>query len=32
VRMASPVRCAPPENKPLPEERDNCRPWLAQEL
>ncbi|EWM14081.1 uracil-DNA glycosylase, family 4 [Kutzneria sp. 744] len=30
--MAAPVRCAPPENKPTPEERDNCRPWLAQEL
>jgi uracil-DNA glycosylase family 4 len=32
VRMASPVRCAPPENKPTPEERDNCRPWLDREL
>ncbi|MFC0433649.1 uracil-DNA glycosylase [Kutzneria buriramensis] len=32
TRMAAPVRCAPPENKPTPEERDNCRPWLAQEL
>jgi uracil-DNA glycosylase len=32
VRMASPVRCAPPENKPTPAERDTCRPWLATEL
>jgi uracil-DNA glycosylase family 4 len=32
VRMASPVRCAPPENKPTPVERDTCRPWLATEL
>ncbi|MCO1577108.1 uracil-DNA glycosylase [Crossiella sp. SN42] len=32
VRMMAPVRCAPPDNKPTPAERDNCRPWLAQEL
>jgi uracil-DNA glycosylase family 4 len=32
TRMLSPVRCAPPENKPTPAERDTCRPWLAQEL
>jgi uracil-DNA glycosylase family 4 len=32
VRITSPVKCAPPENKPTPLERDNCRPWLASEL
>ncbi len=32
VRITSPVKCAPPENKPTPTERDNCRPWLAEEL
>ena len=32
VRMAAAVRCAPPENKPLPEERDTCAPWLAAEF
>jgi uracil-DNA glycosylase family 4 len=26
------VRCAPPGNKPLPEEFDLCRPYLAEEL
>ena len=26
------VRCAPPANKPTPEERDRCRPWLEAEL
>ena len=26
------VRCAPPGNRPLPEERDNCLPYLEREL
>ncbi|NBE55091.1 uracil-DNA glycosylase [Streptomyces sp. YC537] len=32
VRITSPVHCAPPANKPTPQERDNCRPWLVDEL
>ncbi|ONM48317.1 uracil-DNA glycosylase [Nocardia donostiensis] len=32
VRITSPVRCAPPENKPTPAERDRCRHWLDTEL
>jgi uracil-DNA glycosylase family 4 len=30
--VAAAVRCAPPGNKPLPEERANCAPYLAREL
>jgi uracil-DNA glycosylase family 4 len=30
--IAACVRCAPPENRPTPEERDNCLPYLAREL
>jgi uracil-DNA glycosylase family 4 len=30
--VAASVRCAPPANKPLPEERDNCLPYAAEEL
>jgi uracil-DNA glycosylase len=25
------VRCAPPQNKPTPQERENCRPWSELE-
>jgi uracil-DNA glycosylase len=32
VRMTAAVHCAPPDNKPLPAERDTCAPWLAAEL
>ncbi len=32
VRIAMPVHCAPPDNRPTPAERDTCRPWLAREL
>ncbi|HEX3590970.1 MAG TPA: uracil-DNA glycosylase [Pseudonocardiaceae bacterium] len=32
TRIISPVRCAPPENKPSPAERDTCQPWLVREL
>ncbi len=30
--ISAAVRCAPPDNKPLPEERDNCRGFLQREL
>ena len=32
VRITMPVRCAPPENKPTPAERDACASWLRAEL
>jgi uracil-DNA glycosylase family 4 len=30
--VAAAVRCAPPQNRPTPDERDNCGPFLAREL
>jgi uracil-DNA glycosylase family 4 len=30
--IAAAVRCAPPDNKPTPAEREQCRPYLAREL
>lgn len=32
TRVIATVRCAPPDNKPTPAERDTCRPWLAREI
>ena len=32
ARVTLPVRCAPPANKPLPEEQEACAPWLRREL
>jgi uracil-DNA glycosylase family 4 len=32
ARMVATVRCAPPDNKPEPAERDACAPWLVTEL
>ncbi|GAA0383715.1 hypothetical protein Acor_80370 [Acrocarpospora corrugata] len=32
ARVVAAVRCAPPANKPTPEERDTCAPWLVREL
>jgi len=32
TRIFAAVRCAPPENKPTPWERDTCAPWLHREV
>ncbi len=32
VRITNAVRCVPPENKPLPAEIGNCRPFLVSEI
>jgi uracil-DNA glycosylase len=32
LRINSVVRCAPPDNKPTPEELRNCAPWLDEEI
>ena len=30
VRVTAPLRCAPPANRPTPDERRRCAPWLAR--
>jgi uracil-DNA glycosylase family 4 len=32
VWITAPVRCAPPANKPTPDERDRCLPYMEREL
>lgn len=32
ARIVAAVRCAPPDNRPLPDERDTCAPWLDREV
>jgi uracil-DNA glycosylase family 4 len=32
VRITAAVRCAPPANKPAPQERERCLPWTVREL
>ena len=32
TRILAAVRCAPPENKPTPAERNTCAAWMAREL
>jgi uracil-DNA glycosylase len=32
TRMLAAVRCAPPDNKPTPAERDTCAPWMDAEV
>jgi uracil-DNA glycosylase family 4 len=30
--VTAPVKCAPPDNKPLPSERETCAPYLVREV
>ncbi len=32
TRIFAAVRCAPPDNKPTPQERDTCAPWVHREV
>ncbi len=32
TRITAPVHCAPPDNRPTPQERDTCAGWLRAEL
>ena len=32
TRMLAAVRCAPPDNRPTPAERDTCAPWMDAEV
>ncbi|MGI8880828.1 MAG: uracil-DNA glycosylase [Jatrophihabitans sp.] len=32
ARILAAVRCAPPANKPTPQERDTCLPWMVREI
>lgn len=32
IRITAIVRCAPPDNKPTPDERDRCRTWLELDI
>ncbi|MFI6926528.1 uracil-DNA glycosylase [Nonomuraea spiralis] len=32
TRVVASVRCAPPANKPTPEEKATCFPWMAREI
>jgi uracil-DNA glycosylase family 4 len=32
ARITAAVRCAPPDNRPTPRERESCLPWTAREM